>query len=137
MVNPSNSSSQGRKQRKYRYTAPNHIRRKMVFIHLSKELKAKLKTKRRSIQAKKLDKVKVMRGDYKGKEGKIAKIDLSRMKVYVEGIVAKTAKGVEKLVALEPSKLMLISGEFVKDRLEALNRASKTEGSQQQPSQKK
>lgn len=109
----------------------------MVFIHLSKELKAKLKTKRRSIQAKKLDKVKVMRGDYKGKEGKIAKIDLSRMKVYVEGIVAKTAKGVEKLVALEPSKLMLISGEFVKDRLEALNRASKTEGSQQQPSQKK
>ena len=57
MTTASNNSVQGRKQRKYRYTAPNHRRRKMVFVHIGKALRAKLGTARRSIQAHKGDKV--------------------------------------------------------------------------------
>jgi len=125
MTTASNNSVQGRKQRKYRYTAPNHMRRKMVSVHIGKELRAKLGTSRRSIQAHKGDKVKVLRGDHKGHTGKIFEVDLSTLKIYVEGANARTAKGVEKLVALDPSNLVILEGEFVKDRLTAVNRAPK------------
>ncbi|MFA5929807.1 MAG: 50S ribosomal protein L24 [Candidatus Micrarchaeia archaeon] len=125
MTTASNNSVQGRRQRKYRYTAPNHLRRKMVFVHISKELRAKLGTARRSIQPRKGDKVSVLVGDHKGHTGKIFEVDLSTLKIYVEGANARTAKGVEKLVALDPSNLVILEGEFVKDRLAALNRSPK------------
>ena len=125
MTTASNNSVQGRKQRKYRYTAPNHRRRKMVFVHIGKELRAKLGTARRSIQARKGDKVKILRGDHKGHTGKIFEVDLSTLKIYVEGANSRTAKGVEKLVALDPSNLVILEGEFVKDRLAAVNRSPK------------
>jgi large subunit ribosomal protein L24 len=121
----SSNSIQGRKQRKFRYNAPNHARRKMVAVHIGKELAAKLGTARRSIQARKGDKVKIMRGDHKSHIGKIFEVDLANLKVKVEGATARTAKGVEKLVLLDPSNLVLLDGEFVKDRLSAVNRSPK------------
>jgi large subunit ribosomal protein L24 len=123
MGTASNNSVQGRKQRKYRYTAPNHLRRKMVAVHIGRELRAKLGTARRSIQPRKGDKVKVLRGDHKGHTGKVFEVDLSALKIYVEGANSRTAKGVEKLVALDPSNLVIMEGEFVKDRLAAINRS--------------
>ncbi len=123
MTTASNNSVQGRKQRKYRYTAPNHLRRKMVFVHIGKELRAKLGTSRRSIQPHKGDKVKILRGDHRGHIGKIFEVDRSTLKIYVEGANSRTAKGVEKLVALDPSNLVILEGEFVKDRLAAVNRS--------------
>ena len=125
MTTASNNSVQGRKQRKYRYQAPNHRRRKMVFVHIAKALRAKLGTARRSIQARKGDKVTVLRGDHKGHIGKIFEVDLSTLKIYVEGANSRTAKGVEKLVPLDPSNLVITEGEFVKDRLAAINRSPK------------
>jgi large subunit ribosomal protein L24 len=125
MTTASNNSVQGRKQRKFRYTAPNHQRRKMVFVHIGKELRAKLSTSRRSIQPRKGDKVKILRGDHKGHVGKIFEVDLSILKIYVEGANSRTAKGVEKLVPIDPSNLVILEGEFVKDRLAAVNRSPK------------
>ncbi len=124
-------SVQARRQRKFRYNAPNHARRKMVFVHLSKELRAKLGTARRSTQPHKGDKVKVVRGDHKGHTGKIFEVDLPTLKVYVEGAHTRTAKGVEKLVPLDPSNIVILDGEFVKDRLAALNRSPKGKALQQ------
>ena len=118
-------SIQPRKQRKFRYTARLHQRKKMVASHLSKELRQKLSTKRRSAPLHKGDKVKVLRGDHKGHAGKIFEVDLSTLKIYVEGANSRTAKGVEKLVALDPSNLVILEGEFVKDRLAAVNRSPK------------
>lgn len=125
MKTASNNSVQGRRQRKYRYQAPNHLRRKMVFVHIGKELRAKLGTARRSIQARKGDKVKILRGDHKGHTGKIFEVDLSTLKIYVEGANARTAKGVEKLVPIDPSSLVILEGEFVKDRLATIARSPK------------
>jgi len=118
-------SIQARKQRKFRYTAPNHARRKMMGVHISKELRAKLGTARRSIPPRKGDKARVVRGEHKGHTGRIFEVDLAFLKVYVEGAHTRTAKGVEKLVALDPSNLVLLDGEFAKDRLEAINRSPK------------
>lgn len=118
-------SKQPRKQRKFRYNAPMHQRRKMVAVHVSKELRAKLSTRRRSVQAHKGDRVKVMRGSHKGKAGKIIEVDLSTLKVYVEGVGRRNAKGVEQLSPVDPSNLLLLEGEFVKDRLAMVQRSGK------------
>jgi large subunit ribosomal protein L24 len=99
-------SKKPRTQRKFRYTAPLHLRKNFVHVHLSKELREK--TKKRAVQVRKGDKVKIMRGKFKGKEGKVAKVDLSDVKVFVEGITIKKANGKETFYPLDPSNLMII-----------------------------
>jgi len=95
----------------------------MASCHLSDELKTKLGTKRRSITVRKGDRVKVMRGERRGHAGKVMEADLSTLKIYVEGVTRRNAKGVEKLIAIDPSNLMIMEGEFTKDRLEAVKRS--------------
>ncbi len=119
------NSIQPRKQRKFRYNAPMHQRRKMVAVHLSKELKAKLGTKRRSAPVHKGDRVKLMRGERRGHTGKVVEVHLADLKVYVEGYTQKNAKGIEKLMPVDPSNLLLLEGEFTKDRLAMIQRSGK------------
>ena len=119
------NSTQPRKQRKFRYNAPLHLRKKMVAVHVSKELKAKLGTARRSVPAHKGDRVKVMRGEHKGHTGKIVEVELNDLKVYVEGYTQKNAKGIDKLMPVDPSNLLLLEGDFSKDRLEMIQRSGK------------
>ena len=118
-------SIQPRKQRKFRYNAPLHLRRKMVAVHVSKELAARLSTGRRSVPVHKGDKVKLMRGEHKGHTGKVTEVDLSRLKVFVEGASRRNSKGIEKPYPLDPSNLLLLEGEFVKDRLAMIQRSAK------------
>ncbi|VVB73175.1 50S ribosomal protein L24 [uncultured archaeon] len=99
------TSEKPRQQRKFRYTAPLHLRTHFVHVHLSKDLRAKMK--KRAIAVKKGDKVKVMRGKFAGKEGKIMSVNLTRAKVFIEGMAAKKQKGKEVPLAFEPSNLMI------------------------------
>ncbi len=94
-------------ERKMFYKAKRHERTKRLHVHVSKELKAKLKKKVRALLVRKGDKVKIMRGPGKGNTGKVVKVNHSKMKVYVEGVVIRTARGREMLVALQPSNLVL------------------------------
>ena len=118
-------SKQPRKQRKFRYNAPLHLRKKMVAVHVSKELRANFTTKRRSVSAHKGDRVKVMVGEFRGKMGKIIEVDLNTLKIFVEGVTRRNAKGIEKLVAIDPSNLLLLEGEFTKNRLAMIQRSGK------------
>ena len=77
-------SIQPRKQRKALYTAPLHIRRKIMSANLSKDLRADIG--KRSLPIRVGDKVQVVRGDFKGHEGKVESIDAKRYKVTVEGV---------------------------------------------------
>ncbi|MCX8198145.1 MAG: 50S ribosomal protein L24 [Candidatus Micrarchaeota archaeon] len=120
-------SVQPRKQRKFRHSAPMHIRKKMVSAHLSKELRAKLGTARRSMILRKGDKVKVARGEKRGHIGKVLEVDLKSMKAYVEGLVKRNAKGIEKLIPIDPSNLLIVDGDFSKDRQEMIQRSKKPE----------
>lgn len=100
------SSKQPRKQRKYRAKAPLHIRKKFVSVNLSKELIKK--HEKRNIPIRKGDKVKVQRGKYKGKIGKITMVDLKISKVMMEGIQVKKQDGSKVGVRLQPSNLQII-----------------------------
>merc|ERR1712243_299438 len=62
-LNPRVTSSR-RKNRKRHFTAPSHIRRKLMTAPLSKELRTKYNI--RNIPIRKDDEVRVVRGHYKG-----------------------------------------------------------------------
>ncbi len=110
-------------ERKKRFNAKLHKRKDFLHVHLSKQLKEKLKTKKRALLVRRGDKVKIMRGSSKGKEGKITKVNHVDSKVFIEGITKRTARGREVLVAFEPSNLLLIErgekGKMIKEEIKA------------------
>jgi large subunit ribosomal protein L24 len=95
------------KQRKAFYQAPLHKKHKFLAAHLSKELR--IQWKKRSLPVRKGDEVKVMRGKFKGTTGKITKVDLKKLKVYIENVKRKRVSGEEIHVPVNPSKLMIIN----------------------------
>ena len=99
------SSKQPRKQVKYRVNAPLNIKRKFLSVHLSKELRKKYL--KRNIVVRKDDKVKIMKGQFKGKTGKVMKVLTKRTKVFVENIQNIKNDGSKTYYALEPSNLMI------------------------------
>jgi large subunit ribosomal protein L24 len=99
------ASKQPRKQRKYRANAPMHLRHKALSANLSKELKTK--HKRKNIPIRKGDNVKVMRGEFKKKTGKISVVNLTKMKVAIEGIQKQKKDGTKVNVYFNPSNLQI------------------------------
>ena len=100
------ASSQPRKQRKYSANAPLHIKRKLLSVNLSKELRKK--HNRRNIPAVKGDTVKIMVGKFKKKNGKIISIDTKNSKIKIEGITIKKQDGSKANVKIHPSNLQII-----------------------------
>ncbi len=100
------ASKQPRKQRKYLANAPLHLRKKFVNVNLSKELRKKLG--KRNIQLKKGDKIKIMRGEFKGQTGKVLEVSVKKSFVVAEGIQAKKRDGSKANVKLQPSNLQII-----------------------------
>jgi len=98
-------SKQPRKQRKYRYNAPLNIKSKFMGCHLSKELRGKYK--KRSITIRKGDGIKVLRGQFKGKTGKIDIVDIKKSKVYITGIEVVKKDGTKALYPIHPSNLII------------------------------
>jgi large subunit ribosomal protein L24 len=111
-------------ERKKYYNAKNHQKTKRMNVHLGKDLRSKIKQKKRSLLIRQGDRVKVMRGPGKGTEGKVLRVSHAKMKVYIEGLVLRTAKGREVLRALQPSNLQLISLEQTKERKELFSEAA-------------
>ncbi len=100
------ASKQPRKQRKYLAKAPLHLKRKMLGANLSKPLREEHKM--RSIEVIKGDKVRIMRGKFKKKQGKVTEVKTKLLKVYVEGIQIKKTDGSKVNVALKASNLQII-----------------------------
>jgi len=118
------ASKQPRKQRKYIANAPLHLKRKMLSANLSKELRKKYS--KRNIEIRKNDVVKIMRGKFKGKQGKVLSANIKRLKIVVEGIQVKKQDGSKVNVKLRPSNLQIIELNVEdKKRIESLNNQNK------------
>ena len=98
-------SLKSRKQRKEYYNAPLHKKRKWISSHLEENLL--LKYDRRRVSLIKDDTVKVMRGSFKGHEGKITNVNLRRRHVEVEGLVMTKADGKKIAKPIHPSNLLI------------------------------
>jgi len=96
---------QPRKQRKMLYQAPLHIRYKHFSAPLSPSLKASRHVN--SIPVRTGDTVRIMRGDRKGSEGKVTKIDRKNYRIFVEGVTREKVDGTAVPVAIHPSKVMI------------------------------
>ena len=110
-------STQPRKQRKFRYNAPLHVRQKLVHVHLSSELRQKHGT--RAMQVRKGDKVKVLRGKFRKQEGKVERVELKRERVFVIGMDYTKKNGTKIPVPLRPSNLMIVALEMADKRRKA------------------
>jgi large subunit ribosomal protein L24 len=93
------------KQRKMIYKAPDHIRYKLFAAHLSPELKASHGAN--TLPVRSGDSVRIMRGDHKGIEGKITRIDRRKYRIYVEGLTREKVDGTTIFVPIHPSKVMI------------------------------
>ncbi|MBU2104880.1 MAG: 50S ribosomal protein L24 [Nanoarchaeota archaeon] len=100
------ASKQPRKQRKYLAKAPLHIRRKFLSVNLSKELRKKYG--KRNIPVRKGDTIKIMRGKYKKKQGKVIEVKTKLEKIYVEGIQVKKTDGSKANIPLRTSNLQIV-----------------------------
>jgi len=98
-------SRQPRKQRKYRHNAPSHIRHNLMSANLSKDLRKKYE--KRSFPIRKNDSVKIMRGEFKGKTGKIDSVDLKKLRIMIAGIFRSKKDGTKVGVYFNPSNLQI------------------------------
>ncbi len=117
------SSTQVRKQRKYRYNAPLHLKHSFLSANLSKDLRKK--HGKRNLPLRKGDEVLVMRGSFKKKKAKISSVDVKNSKVALEGIQRTKRDGTKVNVYLHPSVLQIQTLQLDdKRRVASLNRKS-------------
>jgi large subunit ribosomal protein L24 len=91
------------KQRKNLFNAPAHIRHKQMAAPLSRELSASKGVK--TLPVRKGDTVRIMRGDNKGFEGKVSRVDLKGYRLYMEGLTREKVDGTNIFLPIHPSKV--------------------------------
>lgn len=110
------ASSQRRKQRKYRINAPLHLKGKFLSARLVADLREKHKAKTARVRMG--DKVRVLRGQFKGHEGKVERVDVQNSKVYVNKVEIVKKDGATKVpYGINASNLMITDMESDKKRM--------------------
>jgi large subunit ribosomal protein L24 len=78
--------------------------------NLSKELRKKYG--RRNLGIRKNDKVKIMAGEFRNKEGKVTAVLLKKGKITIEGIQRKKRDGSKVDVKINPSNVQIIEADI-------------------------
>jgi len=115
------SSVQPRKQRKYRFNAPLHIKQKLMGSHLSADLRKKHAV--RALPVRVGDKVKVMTGQFKGQIGKVERMSRLKERVYVAGAELVKKNGSKSMYPIHPSNVMIV--ELVQDKRRVAQKSAK------------
>ncbi len=93
------------KQRKKLYQASLSGRYRMFSSPLSSKLKESHHTS--SVPVRRGDTVIIMRGDRRGSEGKVQRIDRKNYRIFVEGVDREKVDGTKILIPIHPSKVMI------------------------------
>merc|ERR1712219_100965 len=100
---------------KRHFSAPSHIRRRLMSAPLSKDLRQKYGV--RSMPIRKDDEVQVLRGHYKGQQvGKVVQCYRKKFVVYIERIQREKANGATVYVGIHPSKVSIVKLKMDKNR---------------------
>src|SRR3989344_3258856 len=95
------SSIRPTKQRNLVANAPLHLRRRLLSATLSEDLRKKQGV--RAVPVRVGDKVKVMRGQYRGTVGKVERTDVRRLRVFVDGAQITKKNGAKAQYPIHPS----------------------------------
>ncbi|KAL7004258.1 60S ribosomal protein L26A [Cystobasidiomycetes sp. EMM_F5] len=120
-------SSSSRKSRKAHFDAPSSVRRTLMSAALSKELRGKHSA--RSIPIRKDDEVLIVRGTYKGREGKVTQVYRKKFVIHVERVHREKTNGATVPIGVHPSNVVVTKLKLDKDRsalLERKDRSSKS-----------
>jgi large subunit ribosomal protein L24 len=93
------------KQRKMHFNAPAHLRHKVMSAPLSSELAASKGAK--TLPVRKGDTVRILRGDNKGFEGKVSRVDTKAFRIYLEGLTREKVDGTNIFLGVHPSKVQI------------------------------
>mmetsp|Transcript_45254 Transcript_45254/g.125566 ORF Transcript_45254/g.125566 Transcript_45254/m.125566 type:complete len:138 (+) Transcript_45254:104-517(+) len=113
-------SSSRRKSRKAHFTAPSHIRRKLMSAPLSKDLRTKYSV--RAVPIRRDDEVMIVRGHYHDREGKVTQVYRKKWRIHVERVTRDKANGQTVPVGVHPSKVVITKLKLDKDRKALLDR---------------
>ena len=95
------------KQRKRNIYKTNiYGKRKLLVAKLDKPL-LKTTTKKR-MTVRKGDTIKILRGKYKGKSGKVDKVSYTKAKIYVKDIKQTNSRGQDKLIPFNASNVIIV-----------------------------
>ena len=100
-------SSSRRKARKAHFTASSFQRRKIMSSRVSKDLQKKHSV--RSVPVRKGDEVKIVRGTYKTKSGKVTQVYRKKWCLHVEKITKDKANGQTIQIPIHPSNCVITS----------------------------
>ncbi|KAH7566696.1 hypothetical protein JRO89_XS08G0217600 [Xanthoceras sorbifolium] len=120
--NPRVTSSR-RKNRKAHFTAPSSVRRILMSAPLSTDLRQKYNV--RSMPVRKDDEVQVVRGTFKGREGKVVQVYRRKWVIHIERITREKVNGATVNVGINPSKVVITKLRLDKDRKSLLDRKAK------------
>jgi large subunit ribosomal protein L24 len=129
------------KQRKKLFNAPAHIRHKLMSAPLSRELTASKGAK--TLPVRRGDTILIKRGDNKGFEGKISRVDLKAYRIYVEGLTREKVDGTNIFLPVHPSKVEIRNLNLddkwrkeILDRKKAIETPAKQEKPKTKPAKK-
>merc|ERR1712138_355366 len=116
-------SSSRRKSRKAHFQAPSSVRRKILSAPLSAELRNKYSV--RPMPVRKDDEVHVVRGFFKGREGKVLTVYRRKFCIHVERVTRDKANGGVVNVGIHPSNVVITKLKLDRDRKSILERKAK------------
>src|ERR671911_2713393 len=118
---------------------PKHQRDKMVGAVLEDSLRKQYG--RKNIRVIKGDSVRVMRGEYKGVEGKVEKLNTEHATFHIEGIQREKIRGGQVKVPIHSSNVMVISlnldDDYRSSKLQGATNKGESAASSQEAMEKK
>ncbi|HLC71244.1 MAG TPA: 50S ribosomal protein L24 [Candidatus Nanoarchaeia archaeon] len=100
------ASTQPRKQRKYNHAAPLHLKQKYLHVHVTPELRKKYGI--RNARVRKGDKVKILRGQFAQKEGKVERVEIKRTRLFITGAEIIKKDGAKVPYPIHPSNILIM-----------------------------
>ncbi|KAI6196949.1 putative 60S ribosomal protein L26 [Aphelenchoides besseyi] len=131
-LNPFVSSS-SRKSRKAHFSAPSHLRRRIMSAPLAKELRNKHGVRSVPIRYVTVpfvlhsvssieDEITVTRGHFKGNSGRVMRVYRKKYVLHVDKITREKANGTTVHIGVHPSKVQITKLKMDKDRKALLER---------------
>ena len=113
-------ASKRRTQRRLYFSAPSSIKRRLMSCHLSKSLRNEHKI--RALPIKRGDEVKVLKGKFKGKSGKVVQVYRRRNIIHVDKMQRDKQNGQTVFVPIRPSYCVIEKLYLNKDRKKTIER---------------
>lgn len=108
-------SSSRRKQRRAHFSAPSHIRHRIMSSTLSETLRTKYGV--RALPIRKDDEVVILRGTRKGSKGKVIQVHRKKWAIHIDKITKNKANGAPYQIPIHPSNVAITKIKEGKDRV--------------------